>query len=155
VRRGTITTRGTTAGVLVIAAVGVAACGGGQHYANLPRPPSPINLTVYIDDQRVSVSPASVGAGPVELIVTNQASNAESLTVLPAGVAASQPLADTGPISPQGTAQVTVNLKTPGDYKVGTSPSSDAAAATKTGIEAATLHVGRPRPSASDQLLQP
>lgn len=141
--------------MLVSAALGVAGCGGSSHYANLPRPPSPINLTVYIDDQRVSVSPASVGAGPVELIVTNQASNAESLTVLPTGAAASQPLADTGPISPQGTAQVTVNLKSPGDYTVGISPSSDAATATRTAIQAATLHVGRARPSAINQLLQP
>ena len=141
--------------MLVSAALGVAGCGGGLHYANLPRQPSPINLTVYIDDQRVSVSPTSVGAGPVELIVTNQASNAESLTVLAAGAAASQPLADTGPISPQGTAQVTVNLKSPGDYTVGISPSSDAAAATQTRIRATTLHVGRARPSASNQLLQP
>ena len=141
--------------MLVIAAVGVAGCGGGSHYANLPRPPSPINLTVYINDHRVSLSPTSVGAGPVELIVTNQASNAESLTVLPAGANGSQPLADTGPISPQGTAQVTVNLKSPGDYMVGISPSSDAAAAAQRGIQAATLHVGHPRPNASSQLLQP
>jgi hypothetical protein len=147
--------RGITGGMLAVVAVGVVGCGGGSHYANLPRPPSPINLTVYINDQRVSLSPTSVGAGPVELIVTNQASNAESLTVLPAGATASQPLADTGPISPQGSAQVTVNLDSPGDYTVGTSPSSDAAAATATGIHAATLHVGRPRPSASSQLLQP
>ena len=148
--------RGTIVGML-FATTAVAGCGGGSHYANQPRPPSPINLTVYINDHRVSVSPTSVGAGPVELVVTNQASNSESLTVLPAGAAAAQPLADTGPISPQGTAQVTLNLNSPGDYTVGISPSSqtEAAAATPTGIQAATLHIGSPRPSASNQLLQP
>ena len=154
-RRGTITGRGTVGTLVIAGAVGVAGCGGGSHYDNLPRPPSPINLTVYVNDHRISVSPTSVGAGPVELIVTNQASNAESLTVLAAGADASQPLADTGPISPQATAQVTVNLKSPGDYTVGISPSSHAAAATTTRIQAATLHVGRRRPNASNQLLQP
>ena len=135
----------------------VAGCGGGSHYANQPRPPVPVNLTVYINDQRVSVSPSAVGAGPVELIVTNQASNAESLSVLPAGATAAQPLADTGPISPQGTAQVTVNLNSPGDYTVGISPraSTEASSATPVGIQAAVLHVGKPRPNASSQLLQP
>jgi hypothetical protein len=113
-------------------------------------------MTVYINDQRISVSPTSVGAGPVQLIVTNQASNSESLTVLPAGSAAGQPLADTGPISPQGTAQVTVHLNT-GDYTVATAPhaSTEAANATPGGIQAALVHVGKPRPSASSQLLQP
>jgi phage tail sheath gpL-like len=143
--------------MLVVAATAVAGCGGGSHYANQPRPPQPVNLTVYINDQRVSVSPASVGAGPVQLIVTNQASNSESLSVLRAGATAAQSLADTGPISPQGTAQVTVNLNSPGTYTVGISPkpSTQASAATPTGIQAAVLHVGRHRPSASSQLLQP
>jgi hypothetical protein len=143
--------------MLVIATAAVAGCGSGAHYANQPRPPQPINLTVYINDQRVSISPASVGAGPVQLIVTNQASNSESLSVLPAGPSAAQPLAATGPISPQGTAQVTVNLNSPGDYTIGISPSAStqAAAASPTGVQAAHLHVGKPRPSASSQLLQP
>lgn len=148
--------RGTIVGMFV-AATAVAGCGGGSHYANQARPPVPVNLTVYINDHRVSVSPTSVGAGPVELIVTNQASNSESLTVLQSGAAVGQPLADTGPISPQGTAQVTVNLSSPGDYTVGISPASQtqAAAATPTGIHAAVLHVGTPRPNANSQLLQP
>jgi hypothetical protein len=142
----------------MLATVAVAGCGSGTHFANQPRPPSPVNLTVYINDTRVSVSPGSLGAGPVVLLVTNQASNAESLTVLPAGAAGAQPLADTGPISPQATAQVTVNLNTPGDYTVATSPdsSTEAAAAAPTGgIRPAVLHVGKARPSASNQLLSP
>ena len=46
-----------------------------------PRPPSPINLTVYVNDARISVSPSRVGAGPVVFIVTNQASKAEQLAI--------------------------------------------------------------------------
>jgi hypothetical protein len=148
--------RGTIVAILVATTV-VAGCGSGSHYANQARPPAPVNMTVYINDQRVSVSPTSLGAGPVQLIVTNQASNSESLTVLPAGATAAQPLADTGPISPQGTAQVTVNLNSPGDYTVAIAPpaSTEAATATPGRIQAAVVHVGKPRPSASNQLLQP
>jgi hypothetical protein len=122
------------------ATVTVSACGSSKHFANLPRPAAPVNLTVYVNDQRVSVSPSSVGAGPVVFIITNQASNSESLV-----------------ISPQGTAQLTVNLRRPGDYTVGISPdsSTEAAAATPTGIQSATIHVGSPRPSSSNEVGQP
>jgi hypothetical protein len=140
--------------MLAVAAATVAGCGGGSHFANQSRPPAPVNLTVYINDMRVSVSPSSVGAGPVQLIVTNQASNAESLQVQQAGGSS---VADTGPISPQGTAQVTVDLSPPGDYTVGIAPSSStqAAAATPTGIQPAVVHVGTARAGSSSQLLQP
>jgi hypothetical protein len=138
-------------------AAAAAGCGGGAHFANRPRPPSPVNLTVYINDQKVSVSPTSVGAGPVVFIITNQASNAESLSVTSPGGSGSQPLADTGPISPQATAQLSVNLQSPGDYSVGTSPTSstEAAAATPTGIQAALIHVGAPRPNSNSDVAQP
>ena len=95
--------RRNTAGMFVLAAATIAGCGGGSHFANQTRPPAPVNVTVYINDQRVSVSPSSVGAGPVQLIVTNQATTAESLTMARAGDSSSQPLADTGPISPDST----------------------------------------------------
>jgi hypothetical protein len=144
-------------GIIAISTVAIAGCGSSSHFANRPSPPVPVNLTVYINDQRVSVSPAAVGAGPVVLIVTNQASTAESLTVLPAGAAAAQPIADTGPINPQATAQVTVNLNTPGSYTVGITPnaSTEAAAALPAGVRPAVLRVGQPRPSGSNALLQP
>src|SRR5436305_11502648 len=94
-------------GIIILTTGAVAGCGSSGHFANVPSPPTPINLTVYINDQRVSVSPSFVGAGPVVLIVTNQASTAQSLTVLPAGASAAQPVADTGPINPSATTQIT------------------------------------------------
>lgn len=141
----------------MVAAATVAGCGGGSHFANQPRPSAPVNLTVYINDQRVSVSPRNVGAGPVQLIVTNQSSNAESLSVTPAGSTSGQALAQSGPISPQATAQVTVNLSPAGDYTVGIAPSgsTQAASATPTGIQPAVVHVGKARAGSSSQLLQP
>jgi len=52
----------------------VSACGsaGGQS-PSASRPANPVNLTVYVNDSRVSVSPTRVGAGPITFIVTNQA----------------------------------------------------------------------------------
>ena len=134
-----------------------AGCGsGGAHFANLPRPPSPINVTVYINDQRVSVSPSVVGAGPVDLIVTNQASQAESVQILPAGASAAPPVTSTGLISPQATAQINVNLGR-GRYTVGTGPqgATEAAQATHSGPQPAVLSIGHERPSASNQLMSP
>lgn len=143
--------------MLGLTAVALAACGGGgAHFANLPRPPSPVNVTVYINDQRVSVSPSDVGAGPVVFIVTNQASRAESMQILQGGAPAAAPVTSTGPISPQATAQIKVSLIT-GRYTVGIGANgqTEAARATHSGIQPAVLKIGHKRPSASNQLMAP
>ncbi len=108
--------RKTTSLLVSLSAVAIAGCGSSGTFANKASPPQPINVTVYINNSKVSASPASIGSGPVNFIVTNQASSSESLTILPAGSSAGQPLADTGPINPQATAQVTVNFSSKGDY---------------------------------------
>jgi len=123
----------------------VSACGSTAPAIVSSRPAAPVNLTVFIDNSRVSVSPSTVGAGAVEFIITNQATQTESLAILPAGASAGQPLANTGPINPQGTAQVTVNFSHQGAYSVATGSS----------IRAALIHVGHQRASSDNQLLQP
>jgi hypothetical protein len=149
--------RRTTLGTFALAVVALGGCGGGTHFADRPRPPAPVNMTVYVNDQRISVSPGSVGAGPVVFIITNQASNAESLEVTTSGGTGSPPLANTGPISPQATAQLSVDLQNPGDYTVGVTPagSTQAAAAVPTGIRPALIKVGSPRASSNNDLQQP
>jgi len=134
--------------MLAVSALAVSGCGATSKGATTPRPPAPINLTVYVDNSRVSVSPTTVGAGPVAFIITNQASQAESLSILPAGSSAGQPLADTGPINPQATAQVTVNFTSPGSYTV-------SADGTGSSLRGATIHVGAARQSSANQVLQP
>jgi len=138
---------------MAITAVSVTACGstGGKSAAFL-RPPSPVNLSVYISDSRISVSPASVGAGPIVFIVTNQASHAEALAVS----RGSDTLATTAPINPQGTTQVTVNTR-PGRYTIGAARrgANDAQLTQGSPIAPATIRVGRKRPSSSNQVLQP
>jgi hypothetical protein len=147
--------RRTTIGIVAVTATILVGCGSSSTFKNNPRPPTPVDLTVYINNARVSVSPSSVGAGPVIFIVTNQSTKTQSLAVAranPAGKA----LARTGPIHPQATSEVTINFK-PGDYVVGTGPtgSTDASRAAPTGIHPASLHIGKPRKSANDVLLQP
>jgi hypothetical protein len=137
--------------MLAVSALAVTACGASSQGATTPRPPAPVNLTVYIDNSRVSLSPSSVGAGPVAFIITNQASQAESLSILHSGSAAGQSLANTGPINPQATAQVTVNFSSPGRYSVSTGGDGS----TGSSIRAATLRIGKTRPNSNNQLLQP
>jgi hypothetical protein len=130
--------------MLALSALAVSACGGTSQGATTPRPPAPVNLTVYIDNSRVSASPSTVGAGAVTFVVTNQASHAESLAVLRAGNA----LAQTAPINPQATAQVTVNFTSPGAYSLSTGGAGGS-------IKAASIHIGKPRSNSDNQLLQP
>jgi hypothetical protein len=141
-----------TIAMLAGTALVVSACGSTAPAIVNPRPAAPVNLTVYIDNSRVSVSPSTVGAGPVELIITNQASQTESLAVLPSGASAGQPLANTGPINPQGTAQVKVDFTSPGNYSVAT---GGGGAGAGSAIQAALIHVGHQRASSDNELLQP
>lgn len=133
----------------------VSACGSvGGKSARASRPSTPVNLTVYVDDARVSVSPSSVGAGPVVFIVTNQASKAEALAISRSGQ--TQPLASTAPINPQGTTQVAVDFR-PGEYTISTAGhgATDAQATQASSIRSASIHIGHARTNSSDQLLQP
>jgi hypothetical protein len=145
--------RTATIGIVAVTLL-AAGCGAGAHFANKTRPATPVDLTVYINDARVSVSPNSVGAGPVVFTITNQASRTETVTFQPTGGGSA--LASSTPINPQTTAQVTVNFNS-GDYTVGTtSPAgSDAAAANPASIQSARLHIGAPRPNSNGALLQP
>jgi hypothetical protein len=144
-----------TIGQVAATALIVSACGAaGGKSASVLRPPSPINLSVLVNDSRISVSPASVGAGPVLFIVTNQSNHAQSLAISRTG--ASQSLASTAPINPQGTTQVSVDFS-PGTYTIAAAPhgQTDAQLTEPSGIASASLHIGRQRASASNQLLQP
>jgi hypothetical protein len=138
--------------MLVASALALTACGSTSSGATTPRPSAPVNLTVYIDDSSVSVSPSSVGAGPVTFIITNQAIQAESLTIVRSGSSAGDPLASTGPINPQATAQVTVNFSSRGTYSLST---ADPGAGTGSSVRPTSITVGAPRPNSNNQVLQP
>jgi hypothetical protein len=149
----TIGQLGLSALVLVSCLLALAACGSaGGTAASQARPADPVNLTVYVNDSRVSVSPARVGAGPITFIVTNQASRAESLAISKGG----STLASTAPINPQGTTQVSVDFK-PGEYMITTGPRgrNDAQRSRQAAIRPATIQIGHERATSSNDVLQP
>lgn len=140
-----------TIGALAISGLALCSCGStGGRSAALSRPPSRVNLSVYINNARVSVSPTSVGAGPVLFVVANQSSRSVSLAVS----RGSRTLASTAPINPQATTQVTVDM-TPGTYRVGPGARgrTEAQRSVPPSIAAASVRVGHRRRSGG--MLQP
>src|SRR4051812_36999212 len=95
--------RGLAAATIAFALAGVAGCGSGKDYANNDRPPSPVNLTAAISARSVSVSPKHFGAGPIVLIVTNQSSASQRVTLTTDEIGGAEPgiKQSTGPINPQ------------------------------------------------------
>jgi hypothetical protein len=140
--------------MLAVSAVIAGGCGGsGGSSPTSARPAAPVSLSVFVSDSRVSVSPTSVGAGPVVFVVTNQSREAEALAIMPAGT--TRTLARTAPINPQGTTQVSVDVK-PGTYTIATAPhGTQAQRSLPAAIRPASIHIGRARSSADNQLLQP
>jgi hypothetical protein len=125
-------------------ALGAGGCGGaGGDYKNEPRPPSPIVVTAAVSKDQVSVSPRKLGAGPISLIVSNQTGASQQVTIESAGAPGVRQ--ETAPINPRDTATLTADVA-PGTYRVHVAGD---------GIRAATFRVGRERPSAQNDLLQP
>jgi len=147
-----VATRATAIGMLAGTVLVVVGCGGTKKYVNQPRQPLPVNVTVYISPSRVSASPASLGAGPVVFLVTNHALTAEPLVIASTNGSGGA-LASTAPINPEGTAQVSIDFTTPGDYTLSTT--GDATAASTRTITPAQLHIGAQRAGADTVLLTP
>lgn len=121
-----------------------AGCGSQKSYSNEARRAAPIVLTAAIVKDQIAVSPVRFGAGPVNLIITNQTDAAQQITFETAGSGAGFKQ-QTGPINPKDTATLQADLK-PG--RVTVRVQGDA-------ISPARLTVGRARRSAQDDLLQP
>jgi hypothetical protein len=139
--------------ILVAGALAVAGCGGsGGTAASRPAPPNPLGVSVVITNARVVASPHSFGAGPVLFTVTNQARGSRSLRIRGRH---GPPVADTAPLNPQGSTQLSVIFRK-GRYTL------DAGFRGRTGtqfrrgrIRPQTIVVGRRRPSSGSTLLSP
>ena len=131
--------------MLVAGALVLAGCGGsGDTAASRPAPPNPLGVSVVITNARIVASPASFGAGPVLFTVTNQARGSQSLRIKRRhGVN----VADTAPLNPQGSTQVSVIFRT-GRYTLSAGSRGRA-------IRPQTIVVGRRRPSSGSTLLSP
>jgi hypothetical protein len=133
-------------GVLTaVVAVSVPAGCGEQKYRDThPRPPAPITISAYISPTRVSVSPASFGAGPITVLVTNNSTSSQEVT-FETGGAGSSVTQTTGPINPGDTGEIKLFVRE-GQYRLRASSGS---------ISPATVMVGGERPSAQNEVLQP
>ena len=131
--------------LLLAGAALIAGCGGGDHFKNEARPPTPVQLTGVITDRGVTISPKQVGAGPVILTMSNQTDSAHTITLEGNGKR------DTvGPVNPLGTAKLQQTLEE-GTYTV----KAGSKQATANFIPPGELIVTSERPSSSDELLLP
>jgi len=140
----TATSRAVAAGIAGAVALGTVGCGSTEQRPNLPRPPVRIVLTGSISTDRVSVSPRRIGAGPISLVVANLTDTTQRVTLETADRDRAG-IRRTTPINPRDTVELRADLRT-GRYTVHVATG---------GIRAATLRVGRRRPSAQNDLLQP
>jgi hypothetical protein len=141
------TGRATAIVIAGLTVVGAAACGSStEQRRNEPRPPTRIVITGSISTDRVSISPRRFGAGPISLIVANLTDTSQQLTLEASDrTKPDRVRQETAPINPRDTAELRADLTT-GRYTVHV---------TGAAIRAATIRVGRPRPSTQNDLLQP
>ena len=130
---------------VAIAALSAAAGCGDEDFANNPRPPAPVGLTGVIQDDKVTVSPAKVGAGQVTITISNQTPGPKSITLEGGGTTET-----VGPVGPLDTAEITRTLQ-PGSYEV----RAGSERAVRKAIAPAVLDIGQERQNSSGDLLLP
>jgi len=134
----------SAAAIAAAVTLALAACGSSGDEERDPRPPSPLVVTASISHARISISPASFGAGPVTLVVTNQSTISQRVTFASTGSQASF-TQQTGPINPRDTATLRADIP-PGNAVVKVDTRA---------IRPTRITVGPRRASAQDELLQP
>jgi hypothetical protein len=128
------------------AVLAVAGCGSDSSYKNDPRPPQTLVITAAILPDKVSVSPAKFGAGPISLTVANETDASQQISIVRRVNGQTQDTNDrTGPINPHDTATLKADVEE-GDYEIRVEGD---------GITPASVSVGAPRKSAQNDLLQP
>jgi hypothetical protein len=136
----TCTRRAATA-VLTLAAFSLVACGQ-EDFANEPRPATAIELTGVIQENKVTVSPRKVGAGPVTITLSNQTDDPHTLVL-----AGDRTQAEIGPINPLDTGTIQKTLE-PGIYEV--RAGNEKAVARE--IRPAELVIGKERKSSAEDV---
>lgn len=130
-------------GAAVLLAIGC----GGDDFANEPRPATAVDLSATIRPEAVVISPASEGAGKVEITISNQTDRAHTVTLEGEDI-----VERTAPIQPKDTAQIQKTLR-PGTYEL--RAGSSRAVDIGDQIRPATLRIGPERESSSRELLLP
>jgi hypothetical protein len=131
------------AGLAVAAAI-VAGCGE-DDFKNEARAPVREALTGVIQDDKVTVSPSRIGAGPVEITISNQTKADHSVTLEGESIVERQ-----GPVEPGGTVTIQKTL-TRGNYEV----KAGSEKAVPKEIRPAILRIGKDRQNSNNDLLLP
>jgi hypothetical protein len=134
---------GARAGLAVVAAL-IAGCGE-DDFKNEARAPVRIALTGVIQDDKVTVSPAKIGAGPVEITISNQTNRERTITLEGESITEEQ-----GPVQPGDTATIQKTLG-PGSYEV----RAGSKKAVRREIQPAVLQIGKERKNSNNELLLP
>jgi hypothetical protein len=129
---------------LAIAAAVFAGCGE-DDFKNEARAPVREALTGVIQDDEVTVSPSKVGAGPVEITISNQTDAEHSITLEGESIVERQ-----GPVAPGDTATIQKTLA-PGSYEV----KAGSEKAVPKEIRPAVLEIGKERKNSNNDLLLP
>ena len=120
-----------------------AGCGGTKHFANKARGPAPVTIAASVSQGKINLSPPNIGAGPITLSVANLSQKTVAVKLEP--VDGTSGRASSGPINPQGTAELNVEVK-PGSYRVSAKGGA---------VTGADLRVGTKRKSSQNDLLLP
>jgi hypothetical protein len=131
------------AGLAVVAAL-IAGCGE-DDFKNEARAPVRLALTGVIQDDKVTVSPAKIGAGPVEITISNQTDSVRTVTLEGESISERQ-----GPVQPGDTATIQKTLE-PGSYEV----RAGSKKAVRKEIQPAVLTIGKERANSNNDLLLP
>jgi hypothetical protein len=122
----------------------LAGCGE-DDFKNEARAPVRLALTGVIQDDKVTVSPARVGAGPVEITISNQTDSERTITLEGESITEQE-----GPVLPGDTATIQRTLA-PGSYEV----RAGSEKAVRKEIQPAVLRIGKERRNSNNELLLP
>jgi hypothetical protein len=129
---------------LALAAALIAGCGKAD-FKNEARAPVRLALTGVIQDDEVTVSPAKLGAGPVEITISNQTHSVHTITLEGESIVERQ-----GPVLPGDTTTIQKTLE-PGSYQV----KAGSEKAVRKEIRPAVLTIGKKRKNSNNDLLLP
>ncbi|MCW2989837.1 MAG: hypothetical protein JWM73_431 [Solirubrobacterales bacterium] len=127
------------------ALIALTGCGSGASYKNDPRPAKTLVIAAAILPDKVSVSPAHFGAGPISLTVANETDASQRISIVRTVNGQAQANEQTGPINPHDTATLKADVDE-GEYEIRVEGQS---------IAAAKVTVVAARKSAQNELLQP
>jgi hypothetical protein len=122
----------------------LAGCGE-DDFKNEARAPIREALTGVIQDDAVTVSPSKLGAGPVEITISNQTDSEHSITLEGESIVERH-----APVAPGDTATIQKTLE-PGSYEV----KAGSERAVPREIRPAILEIGKERENSNNDLLLP